>query len=60
MEMIQVVTWEGQFSTNHKIQALRTEMWDGQKIRDDANDANIKELVEERESSDGRLILQAN
>ena len=35
-------------------------MWDGQKIRDDANDANIKELVEERESSDGRLILQAN
>ena len=57
-ELIRAVTGEGEFSTADHFLTLREERRDGQKRRDDANGAKIKELVDDLKAPDHRLILR--
>ena len=59
MELIWAVTGEVGFSTSDHLLLRREERRDGQKIWDDTNKANPKELVEDFKASDLRLILRA-
>ena len=48
------------FSNAYHLLVIREERCDGQKIRDDVNDAKLRNLVVDLNSSDRRLILQSN
>ena len=50
---------EEKFSTYNWLLALREERCDRQKFQDDANGVKLKGLVDDLETTDRRLILQA-
>ena len=50
---------EGEFSTADHLLDLREERRDGQKIRDDANNVNLRLIVYNLEATDCRIILSA-
>ena len=58
-ELIQAVTGEGAFSNANHLLKFREERRDGQKNRDDANDAKLKELVADLDTTNRRLIIHA-
>ena len=58
-KLIGAVTGERVFSIDDQILALREEMSNGQKIRDDGNEPKLKGLVKELEEFDPRLILRS-
>ena len=45
MDLIQVVTGEGKFSTADQLMVLREERCEGKKTRDDTNSAKLKGIV---------------
>ena len=58
-ELIRAGMGEGELSTANNILSLREEKRDGLKMRDDANNSKLKELVKDLEAYDRRLILRA-
>ena len=58
-ELILAETGEGKLSKAGLILVLREERLDRQKIRDDVNDAKLKELVADLDSTNQCLILYA-
>ena len=57
--LIKSMTRVGELSNYYQLLALREERRDRQKIQDDVNDAKLKELVEDLDVNDRRLILCA-
>ena len=57
--MVGAVTGERAFSTANSLLALREEILDGLKSRDDTNKAKLKGIVKYLESLDRHLILRA-
>ena len=58
-ELIRDVTVGGEFSDAYHLLEPREEKHDGQKNRNDANDAKLKGLVRELSNTNRRLILRA-
>ena len=59
-DLIGAITGASKIVTANNLLAIREEMHDGQKIRDDANGAKLKELVKDIEAPNCHLILCSN
>ena len=57
MELIRSMTGEGKFSTADHLLLLREERWDGQKNLGAVNDAKLKGLARDPDTTDHCLIL---